>query len=74
MMLVRLILMTLFCSCVLWAEGENNTTHPLLEKFDTNNDGMIFYTEAPKSLQNDFCQYDVNQDAYLDKKELKSIK
>lgn len=73
-MILKFTVMTLLCSLVLCSEADSNTTHPLLDKFDSNNDGMIFYTEAPKALQNDFCQYDVNQDGYLDKSELESIK
>lgn len=62
-------------SFALWGEGDNNSSvHPLIKKFDINKDGKIFYTEASKELQDDFCQYDVNQDGYLDKLEVKAVK
>jgi len=61
-------------SCLYANEESNATIPPLIEQYDQNKDGMIFYTEAPKELQNDFCQYDVNQDGFLDKKEVMAIK
>ena len=45
-----------------------------MKMFDKNKDGKIFYTEASKALQDDFCQYDVNQDAYIDSVEVEAIK
>lgn len=64
----------LFSSTLLLAVEENNTTvHPLIKEFDKNKDGKVFYSEASESLQEDFCQYDVNQDAYLDAVEIEAI-
>ena len=45
-----------------------------MKMFDKNKDGKIFYTEASKALQDDFCQYDVNQDTYIDSLEVEAIK
>ncbi|CAA6799696.1 MAG: Unknown protein [uncultured Sulfurovum sp.] len=68
------LLTVLFSSTLLWGAEENNTTvHPLIKKFDKNKDGKIFYTEASKEIQEKFCQYDVNQDGYLDKVEVKEV-
>jgi Ca2+-binding EF-hand superfamily protein len=59
---------------LLCANQENNeTVHSLIEQYDYNKDGMIFYTEAPQELQDDFCQYDVNQDGFIDKHEVMAI-
>lgn len=61
-------------STLLYANDENNeTVHSLIKKYDRNQDGMIFYTEAPQELQDDFCQYDVNQDGFIDKHEVTAI-
>lgn len=67
----------MFCCTVSFLLGVEKTTqslHPLLKKFDKDKDGKIFYTEASKKLQEHFCQYDVNQDGYLDKVEIEAIK
>ena len=74
--MTKIMLFTFFCvSSSLWGLEENNSTiHPLMKIFDKNKDGKIFYTEASKELQDDFCQYDVNQDAYIDGNEVKAIK
>lgn len=62
-------------STLLYANQENNATvHPLIEKYDHNKDGKIFYTEASKKLQEAFCQYDVNQDGFLDSDEVMALK
>ncbi|CAA6815710.1 MAG: Unknown protein [uncultured Sulfurovum sp.] len=64
----------LVLSSLLFAEEDNNhSQHPLIQKFDKDKDGQIFYKEAPEELQDDFCQYDVNQDAYLDEVEIEAI-
>jgi Ca2+-binding EF-hand superfamily protein len=64
----------LFPFCLFSMEENNSTTHPLIKKFDKDKDGKIFYTEASKELQEKFCQYDVNQDAYIDEIEVEAIK
>jgi Ca2+-binding EF-hand superfamily protein len=51
----------------------NQTVDSFIAKYDRNSDGMIFYTEAPQELQDDFCQYDVNQDGFIDRKEALAI-
>ncbi|CAA6808796.1 MAG: Unknown protein [uncultured Sulfurovum sp.] len=67
-------LMLLTNGTCLYATAERNATmHPLMKAFDKDKDGKIFYTEASKSLQEDFCQYDVNQDAYIDEIEVTAI-
>jgi Ca2+-binding EF-hand superfamily protein len=69
------IIAFLFFFQFLWGiEESNSSIHPLIKKFDKNKDGKIFYTEASKELQDDFCQYDVNQDGYLDEVEVEEIK
>ena len=74
MIKIFLIRFALF-SLSLWGTEDNNSTvHPVMKMFDKNKDGKIFYTEASKALQDDFCQYDVNQDAYIDSVEVEAIK
>ncbi|NKQ38652.1 MAG: hypothetical protein HF967_04135 [Methanosarcinales archaeon] len=74
MIKIFLITFALF-SLSLWGTEDNNSTvHPVMKMFDKNKDGKIFYTEASKALQDDFCQYDVNQDAYIDSVEVEAIK
>ncbi|CAA6808481.1 MAG: Unknown protein [uncultured Sulfurovum sp.] len=74
-MLKYILFIVLFFFSSLWSVEENNsTTHPLIKKFDTNKDGKIFYTEASKVLQDDFCQYDINQDGYIDEVEVEALK
>lgn len=74
--MIKVIFITLLCcsSSLLGVEENNSSVHPLIKKFDKNKDGKIFYTEASKELQDHFCQYDVNQDAYIDSIEVKAIK
>jgi Ca2+-binding EF-hand superfamily protein len=74
--MIKVILFILLCcsSSLLGAEENNSTVHPLIKEFDKDKDGKIFYTEASKALQDDFCQYDVNQDAYIDSVEVEAIK
>jgi len=49
------------------------TTNPIMKKFDKNGDGKLFYSEASENLQEHFCQYDVDQDGYLNEKEIKEV-
>jgi len=74
--MIKVILVACFAfASVLFAVEENNASvHPLIKEFDKDKDGKIFYTEASAELQDDFCQYDVNQDAYIDSVEVKAIK
>ena len=73
-MSVKIIFLTLFLSQVILANDKNiPTMHPVMKKFDKNRDGKVFYTEASEDLQEHFCQYDVNMDGYLDKKEIKAV-
>lgn len=73
--MIKIIIVTLFFSSFIFGGEENNSTiHPLIKKFDKNKDGKIFYTEASEEIQDDFCQYDVNQDGYLDEVEVKAVK
>ncbi|HHS92505.1 MAG TPA: hypothetical protein ENK82_04105 [Campylobacterales bacterium] len=70
-------ILTLFVvtlSLLLASEDTNLTHKSLIDLYDMNGDEMIFYTEAPKEIQDDFCQYDVNQDGYIDKDEVEAIK
>ena len=69
-----LFLLLCFFSSLWGTEDNNSTLHPLIKKFDKDKDGKIFYTEASKALQDDFCQYDVNQDGYIDKVEVLVVK
>ena len=71
---IKLFLLLCVFSSLWGTEGTSSTLHPLIKKFDKDKDGKIFYTEASKELQDNFCQYDVNQDAYIDKMEVKAIK
>lgn len=72
---VKIIFLITLFSLFLCAWTEDNaTTHPLMKKFDQNKDGKISYPEASKELQDDFCQYDINQDGYLDDVEVKRVK
>jgi len=46
---------------------------PVMKKFDKNRDGKLFYSEASENLQEHFCQYDVDQDGYLNEQEIKEV-
>ncbi|CAA6817226.1 MAG: Unknown protein [uncultured Sulfurovum sp.] len=73
--MMKIIVLAALFSLLLYAETEVNATkHPLLKKFDKDKDDKIFYTEASTELQDDFCQYDVNQDGYIDEVEVESVK
>jgi Ca2+-binding EF-hand superfamily protein len=63
-------LLVSFFSIQLLAEA---TTNPIMKKFDKNRDGKLFYSEASENLQEHFCQYDVDQDGYLNEKEIKEV-
>jgi len=75
-MVVKTVLMLfmLTLSLLMASQETNVTDESLIGIYDVNGDDMIFYTEAPEELQDDFCQYDVNQDGYLDKHEVEAIK
>jgi Ca2+-binding EF-hand superfamily protein len=74
MYLKTIILALLICSStLLGVEKSKDTVHPVMKKFDKNHDGKIFFTEASKNLQEHFCQYDVDQDGYLNEKEVKEV-
>ncbi len=71
---IKLIFIALLLNQVGLANDNNTSTlNPILKEFDTNRDGKLFYSEASEDLQEHFCQYDVNQDGYLDKKEIKEV-
>lgn len=59
--------------CLYATEEDEGLKHFLIQTYDKNKDGMIFYTEAPKEIQDDFCQYDVNQDGFIDIYEVEAI-
>jgi len=54
-------------------DDNNATTVSALKLFDVNNDKKISYTEASETLQEHFCQYDVDQSGYLAGQEIKEI-
>ena len=73
-MVLRVVLLSLLSvSLGLATDKESKEVHPVMKKFDENKDGKVFYSEASEDLQEHFCQYDVNQDGYLDKKEIKAV-
>ena len=73
-MVLRVVLISiLLVSIGLATDKESKEVHPVMKKFDKNKDGKLFYTEASEDLQEYFCQYDVNQDGYLDKKEIVAV-
>ena len=73
-MVLRVVLISiLLVSIGLATDKESKEVHPVMKKFDKNKDGKLFYTEASEDLQEHFCQYDVNQDGFLDKKEIKAV-
>ncbi len=51
----------------------NRTNHPVLDRFDKNNDSKISYKEAPKKMQNNFHKHDLNKDGFIDTEELKTL-
>ena len=73
-MILRVMLISFFLVSIgLATDKESKEVHPVMKKFDKNRDGKVFYSEASEDLQEHFCQYDVNQDGYLDKKEIKDV-
>ncbi len=73
-MVLRVLLLSLLSVSIgLATDKESKEVHPVMKKFDKNRDGKLFYTEASEDLQEHFCQYDVNQDGFLDKKEIKAV-
>ncbi len=70
MFMIIFIISTYF----IYANEQLDRINPLIEKYDKDGDGKIFYTEAPKALQEKFCQYDVNQDGFIDALEVVAIK
>ena len=73
-MVLRVVLISiLLVSIGLATDKESKEVHPVMKKFDKNKDGKLFYTEASEDLQEHFCQYDVNQDGFLDKQEIKAV-
>jgi len=74
--MTKIIMLLLSSMALVLATNQehNQTGASLIEKYDHNGDGKIFYTEASKELQDNFCQYDVNQDGFLDKEEVMAIK
>ncbi len=73
-MVLRVVLLSfLLVSLGFATDKESKKIHPVMKKFDKNGDGKLFYTEASEELQEHFCQYDVNQDGYLDKQEIKAV-
>ena len=73
-MVLRIVLIILLSLSIGYAtDKESKEVHPVMKKFDKNRDGKVFYSEASEDLQEHFCQYDVNQDGYLDKQEIKAV-
>jgi len=71
MSIPTVLVTVIFYSTLLFSSEE--AVNPLIQKFDKNDDGKIFYEEASAELQEHFCQYDVDQDAYLNDEELKVV-
>ena len=72
--MLRVVLIVLVSVSIGYSsDKESKEVHPVMKKFDKNRDGKVFYSEASEELQEHFCQYDVNQDGYLDKKEIKAV-
>ena len=48
-------------------------TKTILSKFDRNSDNRLSFNEAPNPMKKNFKRLDVNEDEYLDEKELNSL-
>jgi len=70
---MKIFISFLLLSCLSIHLLAEETTNPIMKKFDKNNDGKLFYSEASENLQEHFCQYDVDQDGYLNEKEIKEV-